>query len=60
MPGVSPLPRRRELETRQLRRPDGFALDDFHIAEFQEELADLGKIGGIIVTFAHAPEIVLP
>ena len=43
---------------RQLRGADRLGLGDFQIAHFDEQVADLGEIGRIIVPLPHAPAVV--
>src|SRR5581483_8226241 len=57
--GIGPLPRQRKLQARQLRSADFLALNDLQVAGLEKKFADLGKIGRIIVAFAHAPEVIL-
>ncbi len=55
--GVGPPARLRQVHAGQLRGGDRFGLDNFQVADFEEQFADLGKIGWIIALFQHAPVV---
>ena len=56
--GIGPLPRN-EPEPWPLGGAELFALNDFQIARLDEEVADLGIVGGVPVALTHAPEVIL-
>ena len=57
--GVGRRPRRQQLVAAQLRGADFFGLGRLEVRGFEQEAADLGEVGRVIIALLHPPQIVL-